>query len=71
MGADITATPDGMIINGGKPLHGAVIESKHDHRIAMSFAIAAMLCEGETDIVNAECVDISYPNFYSDIESLH
>ncbi len=71
MGADITATPDGMIINGGKPLHGAVIESKHDHRIAMSFAIAAMLCEGETDIVNAECVDISYPNFYSDLESLH
>ncbi|MFT4145235.1 MAG: 3-phosphoshikimate 1-carboxyvinyltransferase [Mobilitalea sp.] len=71
MGADIAATPDGMIINGGKPLHGAVIESKHDHRIAMSFAIAAMLCEGETDIVNAECVDISYPNFYSDLEGLY
>ncbi len=71
MGADITATPDGMIINGGKPLHGAVIESKHDHRIAMSFTIAAMLCEGETKIIHAECVDISYPNFYSDLESLH
>lgn len=71
MGADITATPDGMIINGGRPLHGATIDSKSDHRIAMSFAIAALLAEGETHILNAECVDISYPNFYSDLKSLN
>jgi 3-phosphoshikimate 1-carboxyvinyltransferase len=70
MGADITATADGMIIHGGKPLHGATIDSKQDHRIAMSFAIAALLAEGETTIQNAECVDISYPNFYSDLKSL-
>lgn len=70
MGADITATADGMIINGGKPLYGATIESKFDHRIAMSFAIASLLAEGETDIVNAECVDISYPNFYTDLNNL-
>ena len=43
MGADITATDDGMIIRGGKPLHGAVIDSHLDHRIAMSFAIAGLL----------------------------
>ncbi len=70
MGADITATSDGMIINGGRPLHGATIDSKSDHRIAMSFAIAAMLADGETNILGAECVDISYPNFYSDLKSL-
>lgn len=71
MGADITATEDGMIINGGKPLHGAVIESKSDHRIAMSFAIAAMLADGETDIQDAECVNISYPGFYDDLQKLY
>ncbi|MDF2484169.1 MAG: 3-phosphoshikimate 1-carboxyvinyltransferase [Herbinix sp.] len=70
MGADITATPDGMIINGGRPLHAATIDSKSDHRIAMSFAIAALLAEGDTTILKAECVDISYPNFYSDLKSL-
>ena len=70
MGADITATADGMIINGGRPLHGADIESKSDHRIAMSFAIASLLAEGNTVIQDAECVDISYPNFYSDLKSL-
>ncbi|HEX3076232.1 MAG TPA: 3-phosphoshikimate 1-carboxyvinyltransferase, partial [Lachnospiraceae bacterium] len=71
MGANITATEDGMIINGGKPLHGAEIESKSDHRIAMSFAIASMLAEGETQIKDAECVNISYPNFYSDLKKLY
>jgi 3-phosphoshikimate 1-carboxyvinyltransferase len=70
MGADITATADGMIINGGKPLHGASIESKSDHRIAMSFAIASLLAEGDTEIKDAECVDISYPNFYSNLKGL-
>jgi len=70
MGADITATADGMIINGGKPLHGASIESKSDHRIAMSFAIANLMAEGETIIQDADCVNISYPNFYSDLRSL-
>lgn len=70
MGADITATADGMIINGGKPLHGAIVESKMDHRIAMSFAVASMIAEGETEIRDAECVDISYPNFYSDLSHL-
>lgn len=70
MGADITATEDGMIIRGGKPLHGAVIESKQDHRIAMSFAIAGIACEGTTIIHGAECVRISYPGFYQDLKNL-
>lgn len=70
MGASITATDDGMIIEGGKSLHGAIIDSKLDHRIAMSFAIAGLMAEGETEIKGAECVEISYPSFYKDLENL-
>ncbi|MCI7812612.1 MAG: 3-phosphoshikimate 1-carboxyvinyltransferase [Robinsoniella sp.] len=70
MGADITATDDGMIIEGGQPLHGAVLDSYHDHRIAMSFAIAALAADGVTTIRNAECVNISYPTFYEDLDRL-
>ncbi len=70
MGADILGTDDGMIITGGNPLHGATVESKLDHRIAMSFAIASLLADGETNIIEAECVDISYPNYYSDLKML-
>lgn len=70
MGCDITPTDDGMIINGGKPLHGATIHSHLDHRIAMSFAIAALAAEGETEIIDGECVNISYPEFYQDLERL-
>jgi 3-phosphoshikimate 1-carboxyvinyltransferase len=66
MGADITGTDDGMIITGGKTLHGALIHSFDDHRIAMSFAIASLLAEGTTTIEGAECVNISYPDFYKD-----
>ena len=71
MKADITGTEDGMIINGGKTLEGAVIESKLDHRIAMSFAIAGMNSEGTTTILNSDCVNISYPTFYDDLERLY
>ena len=46
MGADVEETDDGMIIHGGKPLHGAVIDSHKDHRIAMTFAVAALAAEG-------------------------
>lgn len=70
MGVDIWGTDDGMIIHGGHPLHGAVIESHLDHRIAMAFTIAALVAEGVTTIKNAECVDISYPTFYEDLNSL-
>ena len=70
MGADITATDDGMIINGGKPLRYAVIDSYLDHRIAMSFAIAALVSEGGVEIKDGECVNISYPKFYEDLEKV-
>lgn len=70
MGADVTATEDGMIINGGRQMHGAVIDSHLDHRIAMSFAVAALQAEGSTKITGAECVNISYPGFYQDLASI-
>ena len=71
MGADIEGTDDGMIIRGGRPLHGAVIDSCLDHRIAMSFAIAGLNADGETNILGSECVDISYPTFYEDLRGLY
>lgn len=67
MGADIEGTDDGMIIHGGRPLHGAAIDSHLDHRVAMSFAVAGTICEGEMEIQDAQCVDISYPDFYKDL----
>ena len=70
MGADIEETDDGMIIRGGRPLHGAVVDSRKDHRIAMTFAAAALAAEGETEIKDADCVDISYPEFYRELERL-
>lgn len=70
MGADVTETEDGMIIRGGKPLHGAVIDSRGDHRIAMTFAITALCADGETEILGAECVNISYPEFYETLAGL-
>ena len=70
MGAHIEATDDGMIIEGGYPLHGAVIDSHLDHRIAMSFAVGALGADGETTIEGADCVKISYPEFYQTLEKL-
>ncbi len=63
MGAVIEELPDGMIIQGGQKLHGAAIESYHDHRIAMAAAIAGLFADGQTSIDNDECIDISFPGF--------
>lgn len=70
MGAKISGTKDGMIIEGGHPLHGAQIDTHLDHRIAMSFAVAGLICEGELTLQGAECVNISYPDFYQDLYGL-
>lgn len=70
MGAKIQATEDGMIIEGGHPLHGAFIDSRADHRIAMCFTIAGLAADGETEISGTDCVKISYPHFYQDLASL-
>ncbi|MCD7737104.1 MAG: 3-phosphoshikimate 1-carboxyvinyltransferase [Lachnospiraceae bacterium] len=70
IGCPVEATEDGMVITGGKSLHGAVIDSHKDHRVAMSFSVAALACAGEMDIRDAECVAISYPGFYEDLKTV-
>ncbi|MBO6149279.1 MAG: 3-phosphoshikimate 1-carboxyvinyltransferase [Lachnospiraceae bacterium] len=72
MGADVEATSDGMVIHGPTPLHHAVIETAKDHRIAMSFSIAALASSDarQTEIKDAACVSISYPGFFGDLDSL-
>lgn len=76
MGADVTPTEDGFIIKGkayepgNSPLKGARINCAKDHRIAMTFAIAGLCADGETLIEDESCVDISYPEFFRQLEDL-
>ena len=69
-GADVTATEDGLIIQGGKELHGADFESYHDHRIAMSMAVLSLAAEGMSRIQNHQCISISYPEFFQTLQSI-
>ena len=62
--------PDGLIITGGAPLHGAQIDSRGDHRIAMAAALLGLLAEGESVIDGAETVDTSFPGFVALLHSL-
>lgn len=71
MGAAVTPTADGMIIDGKTPLHGATINTFGDHRIGMMAAIAALLVsDGEVELERAEAINTSYPSFFSDLEGL-
>lgn len=71
MGADITPTEDGMIIKGKTSLHGAKVHTFGDHRIGMMTAIAALLVnDGQVELVRAEAINTSYPNFFADLEDL-
>jgi len=67
MGVTVIEYDDGMEIIGGAKLQGASITTYHDHRIAMSFAIAGMFAEGETVIEGSECINTSYPGFEHDL----
>ena len=70
MGAVITPPDDGMIIEGTGHLNGASIQSYLDHRIAMAFSVAGLASDGETQIVDSQCVDVSYPEFYATLNSV-
>jgi 3-phosphoshikimate 1-carboxyvinyltransferase len=70
MGADIKALDDGWLITGPRHLEGARVESHGDHRVAMALAVAGLLADGVTEIEDAECVEISYPSFFEQLESL-
>lgn len=68
MGVDVEETPYGMKIAGGQKFRGARVDSFGDHRIAMAFAVAALVADGETTIENAEAASVSFPEFYQLLE---
>ena len=70
LGADISETEDGLVINGKERLDGGRTKSYGDHRIAMSAAVAATVCRKEVIIENAEAVEKSYPDFWKDLRAL-
>jgi 3-phosphoshikimate 1-carboxyvinyltransferase len=70
MGGAIDEFEDGFAVTGPQRLRGARIETEGDHRIAMAFAIAALMAEGKTEIINADCAAVSFPEFYDILESL-
>lgn len=70
LGADITELPEGLIIRGRERLHGGTVDSAGDHRIAMSAAVAASICQERVTVLGAECVQKSYPRFWEDFEQL-
>ena len=70
LGADIEETSDGMVIRGGRKLRGTDVRSFGDHRIAMTMGIAGTISDGETSIDEADAADVSYPTFWSTLESV-
>jgi 3-phosphoshikimate 1-carboxyvinyltransferase len=70
MGATVDEYDDGLTVAGPTQLRGAKLESFGDHRIAMTFSIAALLAETESEIKDAECVAVSFPEFYSLLDSV-
>ena len=72
MGAQVEERPDGLRVAGRSAgrLHGAEIEPRGDHRMAMAFAVAALGAEGDTVIRDAECAAVSFPEFFPTLERL-
>jgi 3-phosphoshikimate 1-carboxyvinyltransferase len=70
MGGKVTETEDGLVITGPTPLSGATIDACLDHRIAMSFAVAGMIADGETVIDGAETISSSFPGFAEELRRL-
>ncbi|MFP3950672.1 MAG: 3-phosphoshikimate 1-carboxyvinyltransferase [Candidatus Bathyarchaeia archaeon] len=69
MGIEVNSLDEGMNIEGGEP-KGGIIDPKNDHRIAMAFTVLGLMAEGETTIIDAECVSKSYPGFWRDMKSI-
>jgi len=70
MGAEVEEYEDGLDVPGGQPMHGAVVDSGGDHRIAMAFAVAALRAEGDTLILGADAAAISFPEFFALMEQV-
>jgi 3-phosphoshikimate 1-carboxyvinyltransferase len=63
LGADISELPDGLVIRGGKKLHGGLVDGRQDHRVVMALAVAALGAESPVTIAGAEAADVTYPDF--------
>ena len=70
MGLQIDLEDDIMLVHGGGKLNGATVHSRHDHRIAMACAVAALKADGHTTIEDADAVNKSYPDFYNDLKTI-
>jgi 3-phosphoshikimate 1-carboxyvinyltransferase len=70
MGARVEERPDGMVITGGRRLHGAAVSSGGDHRMAMALAVAGLIADGETLVDDVACVATSFPNFADTVNAL-
>jgi 3-phosphoshikimate 1-carboxyvinyltransferase len=70
MGAEVEEYDDGLRVNGRAHLRGAKIDPQGDHRIAMAFSVAALMAEGESEIEDAGCVAVSFPEFFELLESV-
>ncbi|KQL53711.1 3-phosphoshikimate 1-carboxyvinyltransferase [Heyndrickxia shackletonii] len=70
LGANILPTDDGMIITGKTPLHGETVSSHGDHRIGMMLGIASLICKDKVTLEGYEAIEVSYPNFFEDLQSL-
>ncbi|MEX1316455.1 MAG: 3-phosphoshikimate 1-carboxyvinyltransferase [Synechococcaceae cyanobacterium] len=70
MGGRIEEFADGMAVTGVTQLHGAVVDSETDHRVAMSLAVAAGIAHGSTTLQRPEAAAVSYPGFWNDLERL-
>ena len=70
MGIEVRLQDDIMLVTGGTGVHGAIVHSHHDHRIAMACAVAALKADGATEIEVAEAVGKSYPDFFDHMKQL-
>ena len=70
MGADVDEFPDGFAVRGSRRLTGGIVDARHDHRLAMSFAVAALGATHPTEIHGAEVAAVSFPGFFAVLDGL-
>jgi 3-phosphoshikimate 1-carboxyvinyltransferase len=70
LGAQITETPDGFVINGPQKLTAATVEGHDDHRVSMSLSVAGLVADGDTTVLDARCAGDSFPGYAETLSSL-
>ena len=70
LGARVEERPDGLVIDGPTPLRGARLDAAHDHRLAMAFAVAGLVADGETIVSGARWAEVSFPGFFAHLAAL-